>query len=443
MKKIVSVVLVVLMSVMVGLPALAVSDGANVMDTPAEWAIDEVDLAIRENLIPEDMQNNYTKSVTREEFCILAIRMIEARSGMTIDEYLSAVGTELAPITSFEDCDTKEVLASKALGITDGTSPTTFEPGRLLTRQEAAKFLTTTAIACGQVVSLSTPAYSDVEAIASWAQPYTGYVYDIDVMKGVGNNKFDPTSSYQRQQAMMTMYRIWKAIELVNIDNVILPDEEDVARSTWFMGQDFSDPELADLLTVLEDTFKTAPFNLMMEDNNSMNIELNYMADEMTFATTTKSERYDFNNNRVEIVEFYDGSNFNTVVHELKTVKRYSNSVNDKKFFDFGTRTAYVDKKVNGTYVTFTFRDLGMPGLSGMSTYYDYDVNMAYNKLLEISVYLKESDDSTEEYAGNRYGFNAPWYGYTDMDQIPEDYTVLEGGFFYDGESYPFWYMTE
>ena len=193
---------------------------SNIQDAPDSWATAEVDLAIGEKLIPEDMQSNYTKPITREEFCILAIRMIEVRSNMTIDEYLAAAGRELAPADTFVDCDTKEVLAAKALGITDGTSPTTFEPDNLLTREQAAKFLSTTAIACGKDVELSSPSYADLDEIAGWAQPYTGYVYNIGVMKGVGANKFSPRASYQRQQAFMTMYRIWQAIESVNPENI-------------------------------------------------------------------------------------------------------------------------------------------------------------------------------------------------------------------------------
>lgn len=185
----------------------------NVQDAPATWAYEEVEKAIGEQLIPEDMQNNYTKPITREEFCILAIRMIEVKSGMSIDEYLNEVGVSIAPSNTFEDCDTKEVLAAKALGITDGTGPNTFEPDKLLTREQAAKFLTTTAMACGRDVSLNTPDYSDIDAIADWAKPYTGYVYDIGVMKGVGGGRFAPKDSYQRQQAFMTMYRIWLAID--------------------------------------------------------------------------------------------------------------------------------------------------------------------------------------------------------------------------------------
>ncbi len=194
----------------------------NVQDSPVSWAKELVDKAIGQQLIPEDMQNNYTKAITREEFCILAIRMIEVRSDMEIEEYLKEVGVEAAPIGTFEDCDTYEVRAAKSLKITKGTSETTFDPNNTLTRQEAATFLTNTALACGRDVEYSTPSYSDMTSIADWAKPFTGYVYDIDVMRGVGNNKFGPLMPYQRQQAFITMYKIWLAIDEVNPENVNL-----------------------------------------------------------------------------------------------------------------------------------------------------------------------------------------------------------------------------
>ncbi len=207
MKNVICTLLIMAMVTGFSIPIMAQDD------SPASWAVEEVEKAISEMLVPEAMQNNYTQSITREEFCILAIRMIEGKKGMSIDAYLSKVGKTIAPTSTFVDCTTKEVLAAKALGITDGTSLTTFDPDILLTREQAAKFLTTTAMACGNEVMLSTPSYEDMGEIATWAKPYTGYVYDINVMKGVGGNHFNPKGSYQRQQAFMTMYRLWSAIE--------------------------------------------------------------------------------------------------------------------------------------------------------------------------------------------------------------------------------------
>lgn len=226
---------------------------SNIQDAPDAWAMDEVEKAIGAQLIPEDMQSNYTKSITREEFCILAIRMIEVRSEMTIDEYLAAAKLEIAPKDSFIDCDTKEVLAAKALGITDGTSPTTFEPDKLLTREQAAKFLSTTAIACGRDVSLKSPAYADLSDIAGWAQPYTGYVYDIGVMKGTGGNMFSPKNSYQRQQAFMTMYRIWLAIDTVYPEKVGASNDASVSTIAYDKMEKYTD--LTTIKAILEHKF--------------------------------------------------------------------------------------------------------------------------------------------------------------------------------------------
>ncbi len=197
----------------------------DIQDEPDGWAYEEVEKAIGQQLIPIDMQNNYNHAITREEFCILAIRMIEVRSSMSIDDYLKAVGVEIAPKGTFIDCDTKEVRAAKVLGITDGVSENEFAPDNLLNREQAAKFLTTTAMACGRNVTLATPEYADINDISQWAKPYTGYVNDIGVMTGVGHNRFNPDGGFQRQQAFMTMYRIWQAIDEVNPDNVLIGKE--------------------------------------------------------------------------------------------------------------------------------------------------------------------------------------------------------------------------
>ncbi len=174
------------------------------------WALEEVTKAAQENLVPYELMNDFKKSTTRKEFCILAIKMIEAISGNGIEEFVKNAGKVMPPKGTFKDCDLLEVRAAKALGITDGTSATTFSPDNLLTREQAAKFLTTTAMACGEDVKLSTPNYLDAKQISDWAKPYIGYLESIGVMKGVGGNRFDPKGKYQRQQSFMTIYRLKK-----------------------------------------------------------------------------------------------------------------------------------------------------------------------------------------------------------------------------------------
>lgn len=235
----------------------------NVKDSPASWAMEEVEKAIGEKLIPADMQNNYTQPITREEFCILAIRMIEVKSDMSIDTYLDEVSIDIAPSNTFVDCNTNEVLAAKALGIVKGTSETTFDPDMLLNREMAAVFLTRTAQACGRDVTLSTPNYVDADKISAWAKEHTGYVYDIGVLKGTTGNRFDPKGSYQRQQAFMTMYRIWNAIDRVDTDKVKNLASETVVNNADVSLQELkkeisNEPYHTDFIVNIEGTSKDA-----------------------------------------------------------------------------------------------------------------------------------------------------------------------------------------
>ncbi len=183
----------------------------------SHWALDEVSAAVENQLIPKEMLDKFKEPTTREQFCVLAVKMIETIRGKNIEKIVEDAGAKIPSKGTFKDCDTLEVRAAKALGITDGTSATTFSPDALLTREQAAKFLTSTAIVCGKNVKLTPPTYADKDKIADWAKPYIGYLKTIDVMKGVGGGNFDPKGKYQRQQSFMTMYRMWQKIPVVNI----------------------------------------------------------------------------------------------------------------------------------------------------------------------------------------------------------------------------------
>ncbi len=187
------------------------------------WAREEVGKALEKRLVSALDIGDLKGATTREEFCILAIKLMEVESGKFSREILAAKGKELPLENTFTDCDTLEVRVAKELGITNGTSATTFSPNDLLTREQAAKFLTATAIACGVDVELTTPDYVDKDDISDWAKPYIGYLAKIGVMKGVGENRFDPKGKYQRQQSIITMYRLEKVIP-----KVIFTDYEEV-----------------------------------------------------------------------------------------------------------------------------------------------------------------------------------------------------------------------
>jgi hypothetical protein len=190
----------------------------NLIDMPASWALAEVREAEYRKLVPPTMQSEYSKVVTRSEFCTLAIIMIEQANKMAIDQYLVSKGVKMADQNPFEDINglseraKQDIMAAYSLNIVNGTSMTTFSPNNPITREQAAKMLTAAATALGKDTAAILPAFTDEAKIALWAKPYIGYVVHVKVMNGVGENKFDPSGGYQRQQAYMTMLRLYKEI---------------------------------------------------------------------------------------------------------------------------------------------------------------------------------------------------------------------------------------
>ena len=72
--------------------------------------------------------------------------------------------------------------------------------------------LTETAIAAGKTNHSIFPAFADANETAEWAKSYIGYVYDFNIMSGVGSNQFNPKGGYQRQQAYITLLRLYNNI---------------------------------------------------------------------------------------------------------------------------------------------------------------------------------------------------------------------------------------
>ena len=46
-------------------------------DAPSDWAKTEVESAISQGLVPHDLQSSYQTPITRQEFCRLAVTMVE------------------------------------------------------------------------------------------------------------------------------------------------------------------------------------------------------------------------------------------------------------------------------------------------------------------------------------------------------------------------------
>jgi hypothetical protein len=66
------------------------------------------------------------------------------------------------------------------------------------------------ANAIGQPFTSSRSTFADNSLISSWAFDAVGEMQGSGIMGGVGNNRFDPRGNYERQQAIITMLRLYE-----------------------------------------------------------------------------------------------------------------------------------------------------------------------------------------------------------------------------------------
>lgn len=186
-------------------------------DIPSSWAQEQVNDAIQADLIPRDLQRAYRNNITREEFCRLMVILVERKTGMTASEYAQSKGKSITD--PFADTDSADILAAYALGIVKGNSDTTFNPEGSITRQEAALMLARTAGVL-EIASGEGQSFGDAANIASWAKEGVGVVSGLTdpvtgsaVMGGTGNGCFSPLDPYTREQAYLTVLRLFRCGE--------------------------------------------------------------------------------------------------------------------------------------------------------------------------------------------------------------------------------------
>lgn len=186
------------------------ADGAFVCEfdrNASNWAQSELEKADEYDLIPDSLQGaDYTKPITRLEFAALSVKVFENLAGTK---------TRPAEVNPFLDCDDLELRKAYALGITNGTSDTTFTPNGLLTREQAAAMLTRTfkrSVMPGWTLAQdSQPQYklnytmpkpfADDGKISAYARDSVYFMAANGIIGGVGNNLFAPNNQTPAEQA--------------------------------------------------------------------------------------------------------------------------------------------------------------------------------------------------------------------------------------------------
>lgn len=169
----------------------------------SDWAFDSVMFMCTSGAIKIDDNDDYTRPVTREEFCTYAARIIIGQS----EEYIDVTEYE----SKFKDTESHEVALLNSLGIINGKGYEVFAPDDLITREEASAILFRM---CKHLIGEkfnpqgADSEYSDDRKISSWARESVYSCTYGKIMMGMGDGSFNPRGTFTTEQAFTTFKRI-------------------------------------------------------------------------------------------------------------------------------------------------------------------------------------------------------------------------------------------
>lgn len=193
------------------------------------WAVSDYQQANEAGLVSYSVvSNNLRDSITREEFCELAVNLYEKLTGEDMIE------PEVSPFT---DTDSLAVSQAYCYGIVSGTGADTFTPDRLVTREEMAAMLVSTFAASevnfnlsdGYDDAYSIEAFADADDVSSWAKASVITVVNYGLMSGVDENSFEPLGSTTREQAIASVNRSYNTFKsddyALELPEITLPED--------------------------------------------------------------------------------------------------------------------------------------------------------------------------------------------------------------------------
>lgn len=179
-------------------------------DAPSAWAQAETALAEQAGLVPEDMQRGYADNCTRADFCRLAVRLVEVHTKKSAQQFIK--NADLAPAGAFSDTADSEILTAAAMGIVNGRPDGTFGPDEPVSREQAAAMLTRAAQLLSGLKASQPVAFADAGDTAAWARGSVDFVSANAIMRGDAAGRFLPKALYTREQAFLTVYRLYKIL---------------------------------------------------------------------------------------------------------------------------------------------------------------------------------------------------------------------------------------
>ncbi len=201
----------------------------------SNWAKKELAEAQKRGLIPESLEaQDLSKPINRAEFAAVSVKVYEELTNV----YASAGENP------FTDTFDKEVLKAYAIGITNGTSATTFSPKVILNREQCATMLarvlkkaadpnwTLDTDSQYSLVYTRGALFADNAQISKYAWDSVYFMAANGIINGTGSNKFSPRAttdaeiakgyaSATREQAILIALRMVKFSDDSSITDIV------------------------------------------------------------------------------------------------------------------------------------------------------------------------------------------------------------------------------
>ena len=206
------------------LSAAMLVTAAAAAEAPSSWAKSAVDTARNAGIVPEQVDQAYTQSITRAGFCALAAAVYR-----TWEKSGNVKSVDKATV-SFSDTKDEDVLLCASLGVVNGVGNGKFAPQQQLTRQQAASMLhrlgNLRRNAKDSVKERMPHVFADGADIQAWARSDVYWAYNSGVMNGVSGNRFAPNNSYTHEQSIATMLRLYDIKYAVKDDSTSSTDSK-------------------------------------------------------------------------------------------------------------------------------------------------------------------------------------------------------------------------
>lgn len=167
--------------------------------TPSSWAKKVVDEVFENDLLDKRMKGGYQSEISRRDFAYLGVMIYESITGKS-----TTMGD-----ASFPDTSDMYVLKAKNTGIIKGYGDGTFRPDQAINRQELAVLFVNTLLAAKIDLSIQNySAFNDDLQISSWAKESVYITRALGIVKGIGDNAFEPKGTATREQAIIMFKRV-------------------------------------------------------------------------------------------------------------------------------------------------------------------------------------------------------------------------------------------